>query len=228
MRGFRHRLRLVVRSVFSSRTEKNFRHQISRWTARLTMGRSRPISSTRLHLGCGSRRVPGWLNVDIQASDWNVDLTAGWLPWADDSFDSMVSQHVVEHLHLDSEVLPLLNEVNRVVRPGGDIWLSCPDIERICQSYVDSNMRDIIDARKDRFPEWDLGGKPPSHMVNELFYQDGEHKNLFDFELLRWCLERGGFTDVREVDETQLLRRFPEFPTRGDGEVTVYVRASAS
>ena len=35
---------------------------------------------TQLHLGCGSRHVSGWLNVDVVGSDYDIDFTKP-LPW---------------------------------------------------------------------------------------------------------------------------------------------------
>jgi hypothetical protein len=62
-------------------------------------------------------------------------------------------------------------------------------------------------------------------MINNVFQQSGEHRNLFDFELLSWALVRSGFTDTRRVDESQFLARFPGFPKRADDRYTLYVRS---
>jgi hypothetical protein len=65
-------------------------------------------------------------------------------------------------------------------------------------------------------------------MDNIMFHQDGEHKNLFDFDLLRWALEQSGFGDVRRRTEADLLVRFPECPCRDDDSQSLYVSAVAN
>lgn len=179
----------------------------------------------KLHFGCGSRKVDGWLNVDLAGSDFNLDLSAGYLPWKDNAFVFAVSQHVVEHLELTSELIPLLKEIQRTLKPGGEIWLSTPDMEKICRAYLAGQMGDMIADRNAREPDWELGDIPPTQMVNVLFHQNGEHKNLFDFTLLKWALERSGFEQVCRVRESALLERFPGFPPRQDDIQSLYVRA---
>jgi predicted SAM-dependent methyltransferase len=185
-------------------------------------------SRPRLHVGSGLRKAEGWLNVDVVGSDFDVDLATGRLPWRQSSFDSVVSEHTIEHLELHAELLPLLAELRRVLRPGGEIWLSCPDIEKICRSYVDHRMVDLIEDREKRWPGYRFDEAPTSHLINELFHQSGEHKNLFDFELVDWALRMAGFVDVRRVCEADLLARFPGFPARHDDAQSLYVTASRS
>jgi predicted SAM-dependent methyltransferase len=182
-------------------------------------------SERRLHLGCGSRRVPGWLNVDLAGSDYDLDLSAGFLPWVDEGFESALSQHVIEHLDLRYELIPLLEEVHRTLEPGGDVWLSTPDMDKVCASQVEDKMQSLVEDRKSRVPSFDLGRVPSSHFANVLFHQWGEHKNLFDFDLLRWTLEYVGFTQVERTHEAALLERFPGFPPRHDDRQSLYVRA---
>jgi predicted SAM-dependent methyltransferase len=183
-------------------------------------------SSTRLHVGCGDRRVGGWLNVDVIGSEYDVDLGAGSLPWRSDSFDSLVSQHMIEHLELFSELMPLLREFRRVLRPGAQIWLSCPDMEKVCRAYIDERLPEYLADRQTR-DEYSLQGAPISQMVNDLFHQYGGHKNLYDYPLLKWALETTGFTNVKQIAEADLLEAFPEFPDRNDDHQTLYVSASA-
>jgi hypothetical protein len=72
-----------------------------------------------------------------------------------------------------------------------------------------------------------LGDVPSQHYINCIFVQEGEHKNLLDFEMLTWLLEKSGFVDVRQVREADLLHRFPGFPERGDDCHSIYVTAVA-
>ena len=180
----------------------------------------------KLHLGSGPRRVPGWLNVDIAKSNCDVDLCSGSLPWRSSSFEVVVSQHFIEHVELEEELIPLLRELGRVLRPGGEIWLSCPDIEKLCRSYIDFRMTDLLEDRAKRWLAFSLGEVPTVHLINHLFHQDGEHKNLFDFELLEWTLKQAGFVNIENVTEADLLARFPEFPRRDDDLQTLYVKAA--
>lgn len=215
--------------VFGRRTIQLMWFDLLRLRARVRGGWRRDLTptSTRLHLGCGGRRVSGWLNVDVAASDFDVDLTSR-LPWRAGSFDAIVSQHFIEHLELFSELLPLFQELRRVLRPGGEIWLSCPDMEKVCRSYLDGRVTELVNDRGGR---GDLShsaeGAPPPQIVNDLFHQWGEHKNLFDYELLEWALANSGFTEIRKVDEAALLQRFADFPVRHDDGHTLYVSARA-
>jgi predicted SAM-dependent methyltransferase len=195
-----------------------------RLRARLThlLGKTGLPPSRQLHVGCGNRRVAGWLNVDVIGSEYDIDLGSGRLPWPDDSFETIVSQHVVEHLELFSELKPLLSEFHRVLGPGGAVWLSCPDMEKICRAYANGKLEEYLADRQSR-DDYTTQGAPVSQVVNDLFHQYGEHKNLFDFELLRWALEESGFVDVRKIEEADLLGAFPEFPPRHDDHQTLYV-----
>jgi len=214
--------------VFSQQTIKLIKYDLERRYVRSKRKKNVYAYSNKLHLGCGKRIINGWLNVDIENSDYNVDLGAGVLPWADKSFDAVVSQHVIEHLDLRSELFPLMKEIRRVMKKNGELWISCPDILKACESYLNHRMLDLIEDRKTRFPNYNLHGAPPSQFINDLFHQGGKHKNLFDYEILSWLLASTGFSEVERVDEHALLDRFPEFPHRGDDSQSIYVRAIAS
>ena len=90
----------------------------------------------------------------------------------------------------------------------------------------------IMDAKlwlkveKKRMPNWNLKGYPNSQMVNELFHQGIEHKNLFDYDLLSYTLRKCGFSIVEEIDEKFLLDRIDDLHHRLDEEQTLYVYAT--
>jgi predicted SAM-dependent methyltransferase len=179
----------------------------------------------KLQLGSGPRPVPGFLNIDVTSSDLDVDLASGRLPFPDASFVVAVSQHVIEHLELHSELLPLLRDVHRVLKPGGEFWVSCPDMKTACRFYVDGKIQLLIDDRRARWPGYSLDGTPPQQFLNDLFHQHGEHQNLLDFELLTWALQEAGFADVQQKTEADLVGRFADFPKRNDDLQTLLVRA---
>lgn len=202
--------------------------EYKRWKCRVSAPRQFQTELTKLHLGCGDRLLENWLNVDMIGSDLNLDIADGRLPFENDQFDTIVSQHVIEHLTLEDELLPLLHECYRSMKSGGEIWLTTPDMHKVAKSYLDHQSSDMIEDRQKRLPDWNLGIYPDQHFVNDMFHQGLEHRNLFDFELLKWTLNQAGFTDVIRVEEKNLLEAYPEFPPRNDDYQSVYVKASKS
>src|SRR5687768_9713613 len=112
-------------------------YELKRLKCRIFASRSFNTNITQLHLGSGDRHVSGWLNVDLVGSDLNLDIANGKLPFKNDQFQSIVSQHVIEHLTIEDELIPLLKECYRSLKPGGSIWLSTPDMEKVAKSYQD-------------------------------------------------------------------------------------------
>ena len=201
-------------------------YEFKRWKCRIFSPRKFRTDSTKLHLGCGDRLLPGWLNVDLVGSDLNLDIANGKLPFHDEQFQSIVSQHVIEHLTIEDELIPLLRECKRSLKVGGELWLSTPDMEKVTRSYLDHRNEDMITDRQKRKPEWNLNGLPPQHFMNDMFHQQLEHRNLFDYPLLVWTLSQAGFSEVKRASESELLKQFPDFPPRNDDYQSVYVKAS--
>ncbi len=91
-----------------------------------------------LDVGCGSSRIlsalpPGSIGLDIllrklrYARRFDVPLVNGsgfCLPFADHAFSCVVCSQVIEHVPMDS---PILDELCRVLAPGGRLVLGTPD-----------------------------------------------------------------------------------------------------
>ena len=95
----------------------------------------------RLHLGCGSVKLPGWINVDgeYMKNDPDViihDITTA-LPVADNTVDEILLVHVIEHIN-PRHVEGMIQEWLRVLKPGGRLALEWPDLLKLCQ-YLVSN-----------------------------------------------------------------------------------------
>ena len=84
----------------------------------------------RLNLGCGTKILAGWHNVDKYptfAPDEVVDLEVFPWPWPDDSVDEVLLSHVLEHLGASTEVyLGIIKELYRVCRDGAKIGIAVP------------------------------------------------------------------------------------------------------
>ena len=60
----------------------------------------------------------------IPGSGWFVQADAAYLPFRDGIFDSVIANHVLEHV---DELTKVLQEIGRVVRPGGSLYVAVPD-----------------------------------------------------------------------------------------------------
>lgn len=84
----------------------------------------------KLNLGCGSKKLEGWLNVDKAATfapDRVLDLECLPWPWKDDAADEVALIHVLEHLGRDPEIfLGIMKELYRVSRHGAKITVVVP------------------------------------------------------------------------------------------------------
>jgi predicted SAM-dependent methyltransferase len=91
----------------------------------------------RLNWGCGGEGEPGWINSDRKDGP-NVDLCCdirSGLPLDSDSIDYAVSIHALPEVPL-ADLVPVLEELRRVLRPGGVLRLALPDVLRGLDAYV--------------------------------------------------------------------------------------------
>jgi SAM-dependent methyltransferase len=82
----------------------------------------------RLNLGCGSKRIPGFLGIDIgegSAVDVRMDVMDYLRSLPDRSVEAIYTRHFLEHVAGDT-LRPLLQEIDRVLRPGGGIHIIVP------------------------------------------------------------------------------------------------------
>ncbi|MEV0277837.1 methyltransferase domain-containing protein [Streptomyces sp. NPDC050610] len=209
--------------------EHDFSRLLARFRQRRRMRRAGGLpESRRIHLGCGDRRVPGWSNCDVAGSECDIDLAAARLPFPDGSVTAVVMQHVVEHLELRGQLIPLFRELHRVCADDAVLWLSCPDLAKVCAGYAADRGQALVEDRCRRWPDYSLGGAPVQQFINDLFQARGRHRNLFDLELLAWALDQAGFGSVERIEEAGLLAAHPEFPPRHDDAQSLYVRACKS
>lgn len=139
----------------------------------------------KLHLGCGSRPIPGWVNVDVVDYP-HVDLRCAVdrLPMvADGSAEVVYSSHVLEHFPR-SETGRVLREWRRVLRPGGTLRVAVPDFDALSALYVETGRLELV-----------LG---PLFGRGDYLYN--VHYTAFDEALLCRALEAAGFVRPRRYD----------------------------
>lgn len=104
-----------------------------------------------LYAGSGPRRLPGdALNVDVLPFP-GVDVVADlrYLPFADDTFDAVTCEQVLEHVASPHRAVA---ELRRVTRPGGFIHVAVPFVFPWHPSPFDYT-RWTLDGLQDLFPD---------------------------------------------------------------------------
>lgn len=99
----------------------------------------RPRRPLRLHLGCGKRRLPGFINVDLNissATDYVSDISK--LPCPSGSVERIETYHVIEHIPVTA-VEAVLTEWRRVLQPGGVLVIECPDFAAVVDELLAGN-----------------------------------------------------------------------------------------
>lgn len=95
----------------------------------------------RLHLGCGEKHWPGFVNVDAHG-DPDVLSDCRKLPFEADYADEIHSIHFVEHVpRLDLE--NMLVDWHRVMKPGAKLVIEVPCLDKMARHIVngEKNLR---------------------------------------------------------------------------------------
>lgn len=81
----------------------------------------------KLNLGCANRSLEGFVGVDIAPpAEIIADLRERW-PWNDSSVEEVAAFDLIEHL---PDRVHTMNELHRVLKPGGIARLETPNAAR--------------------------------------------------------------------------------------------------
>ncbi|GMW08312.1 MAG: methyltransferase domain-containing protein [Gammaproteobacteria bacterium] len=158
----------------------------------------------RLHIG-GRERREGWEILDALAGGHvdHVGDASDLSRFAEGTFSMLYASHVLEHFDYRDEIVAVLKEWRRVLRPGGKLFVSVPDLECLCRLYVAPGV-----SPQERFAIMRMifGG----HVDHYDYHMAG-----IDQSLLEICLEAAGFVSMLRVGTFNLFRDNSEFAMRG-------------
>jgi len=152
----------------------------------------------KLHLGCGKRYIPGFIHLDLDDFphiDYKHDVRT--LPvFTDNTADLIYACHVIEYFNR-FEIIDVLREWYRVLKPSGVLRLAVPDFRALVEVYLKyGDLRLILGP---------LYGRMVIHT------EKGEstiyHHTVYDFESLRSVLESVGFMNVRRYDWRETIHK---------------------
>jgi predicted SAM-dependent methyltransferase len=156
-------------------------------------------SSPKLHIGASGSLLSGWLNTDfILESSGVVYLDATQrFPLPDDAFDYVISEHMIEHIDYAGGQ-SMLSECFRVLKPGGRIRLTTPDLQvlaRLCAPHLDPMQTTYVNFITDQlFPE--IKTNRGVFAINVGFRAWG-HQFIYDPQTLSGAMAGQGFEDFK-------------------------------
>ena len=82
------------------------------------------VDGFALNLGSGAYNYDGYVNIDLgRYPDVHIVASLENIPYKDNSIDLLISNSVLEHIYDYENVV---NEINRVLKPGGYVYLCVP------------------------------------------------------------------------------------------------------
>jgi predicted SAM-dependent methyltransferase len=141
----------------------------------------------KLHLGCGDKRLPGFIHVDARAMpgiDVVCDLSNGLPMFRDNSTELIYWSHGLEHI-LRPNTKKVLSELFRVCAPGWSLRVSMPDFDCLVDGY-----------RENKFTY----EQTVAAMFGGQEYPQNVHYQGWTFEELEKRLIEAGFIEFRGYD----------------------------
>jgi predicted SAM-dependent methyltransferase len=141
----------------------------------------------KVHLGAGKRQFgEDWISID-KADFPHIkykDVTK--LPFRNNEVSLCYASHLLAYFDRQ-EIVPILNEWKRVLRPGGILRLATPDFDAI------GNLIVLNKYSLDAF----LG---PLYGRMDCNDKTIYHKTVYNFESLKYLLEEVGFKNVKKYN----------------------------
>ena len=144
----------------------------------------------KLHLGCGSVHLPGFISVDRAAYehiDFQQDVR-DLSNFGDKEASLIYACHVLEYFDL-REAVDVLREWRRVLEPGGVLRLAVPDFDALLKVYwASGSLPAILGPLYGRMVPAGNGGR--------VIY----HRTVYTFPLLSTILSAAGFRGIRRYN----------------------------
>lgn len=163
--------------------------------------RKKVVQNLKLHIGCGTNYINGWVNIDnnsdnnISKLDLNWDLRNA-LPFEDNSADFIYNEHFFEHLTIE-EGLKSLQDFKRVLKPDGVLRIAMPDLLDVVKMYNNPNWKT---DNAEFFQKFGLDFIQTRAEYVNISLRWWGHKWLYDWEELERRLKEAGFAEITQCN----------------------------
>jgi len=129
------------------------------------------------------------------------DITSGFNEHNDNSVDLIYLGQMIEHLNPVHQTGNFLKECNRMLKPGGVIRITTPDLDILIKAYLNGEM----DKFSDEQPEFYKESDPASQLCLLMYGASGSnctwtnyegHMFLFNKKSMTDILKYAGFKDI--------------------------------
>jgi predicted SAM-dependent methyltransferase len=158
---------------------------------RETKNKKRDGQGKKLNLGCGNKKEPGYIDVDLFAGpavDEVFELDD--IPYADGTIGGIHSEHALEHMGWH-RAEGALKEWCRVLKPGGEVILYMPDVELCFKKYLEAPLEDPFFMKTRAWYKFTVYGIQTSQAGEPDEAQT--HKCGYSKEEIAIVMERNGF-----------------------------------
>jgi len=129
------------------------------------------------------------------------DITKGFTDHDDNSVDLIYLGQMIEHLNPVYQTLPFLKECHRMMKPGGVIRITTPDLEILLKAYLNGEMDKFENEQPDFYKALDPGSQLAMIMYGatgpNCTWQNYEgHMFLFTKTSMTKVLQDAGFKDI--------------------------------
>ncbi|HUT37396.1 MAG TPA: methyltransferase domain-containing protein [Planctomycetota bacterium] len=124
-----------------------------------------PEQARRLNLGCGRDIQEGYVNLDcVPLPGVSVvhDLNQFPYPFQDSSFDEILAQDILEHLH---DTIRVMEELWRILVPGGILRIRVPDARSAYFLHDPTHVSRFTERTFDYFTQ-----EAPSRFLSKFHY----------------------------------------------------------
>ena len=191
-----------------SQTHSFLALRYTRWNTGTLQMKARRLHIERLHVGCGHVLLPGWLNIAFEKREeygrikrrngalyLNYNLLRPW-PFHPSSIEYIAASHFIEHLDLNGG-MEFTKRCFGVLKPGGVLRLSCPDLELYAKSYAQNNKTFFNNPLIKEWCCFKSAVTPGEIFIAKAYDSGGSHKWFYDFESLKHILEVAGFQSIQ-------------------------------